>query len=110
MLKTLSNLGFKEHDAQVYIFLGLNGPKKAKDIAVALETYKRKVYRSLRQLQNRGLIKVSSRLPGEFSATSFDQVLELLRLETIKETDQIEQKKDYFVALWKTNVTGEPQS
>jgi sugar-specific transcriptional regulator TrmB len=108
MLKTLIDLGFKEHDVRVYIFLALNGPKKVKDIVVALETYKCKVYRSLRQLQNRGLINVSSKLPGEFSAIPFDQVLERLRCETIKETDRMEQKKDYFVALWKTNVTREP--
>lgn len=110
ILKTLIDLGFKEHDVRVYIFIALNGPRKVKDIVAALETYKRKVYRSLRQLQNRGLVIVSSRFPGEFSAVPFDQVLERLRCETLKETDQMEKKKDYFVALWKTNVTGEPQS
>ena len=110
ILKTLIDLGFKEYDIRVYIFLALNGSQKVKDIVAALETYKRKVYRSLRQLQKSGLVIVSSRPPGEFSAVPFDQVLECLRCETLKETDQLEKNKDYFVALWKTNVAGEQQN
>jgi sugar-specific transcriptional regulator TrmB len=110
LLKTLIELGFKEHDARVYIFIALTGPRKAKDIVVGLATYKRKVYRSLKRLENNGMVIVSSRVPAEFSAIPFDQVLDLLRMETLKESDQMEKKKDYYLELWKTNVTKEPKN
>ena len=77
MLRTLVNLGFKQQDAEVYVFLALNGSQKAKDIAEALKTNKRQVYRTLEKLQNREIVNATPNLVAQFSAVSFDKVLDL---------------------------------
>jgi sugar-specific transcriptional regulator TrmB len=76
MLKTLERLGLKRLDAEVYVYLLQNDPKKARDIAEALETYKHQLYRSLRNLQRKGMVRGSQKRPAQFSAVSLDKVLD----------------------------------
>jgi sugar-specific transcriptional regulator TrmB len=56
MLRTLINLRVKQQDAQVYVFLALNGSNKAKDIACVLEVPRRQVNRSVARLRHRNFI------------------------------------------------------
>ncbi len=77
MLKTLESLGLKHLDAEVYVYLAQNDPQKAIDIAEALETHKRQLYRTLRNLQRKGIVSASQDRPALFSAVSFDKVLDL---------------------------------
>jgi sugar-specific transcriptional regulator TrmB len=104
MLKTLVDLGFKQQDAEVYVFLALNGSQKAKAIADALKTYRRQVYRTLKELQNREIINATSNLPAQFSAIPFDKVLGLFIRANMEEADRIEEKKDEILALWKSTI------
>jgi sugar-specific transcriptional regulator TrmB len=78
MLKNLINLGFKPKDAQVYVFLALNGPQNAKTITSTLQTQKRQVYRILKKLQNREIVNATSNRAAQFSAVPFDKVLDKL--------------------------------
>jgi sugar-specific transcriptional regulator TrmB len=105
MLKTLLDLGFKKQDAEVYVLLVMNGPKSARDIADVLGTYKRKVYRIIKNLQNMKVANATSTVPAEFSAISFDKVLDMLIKANIEEANRMEQKKDKMFSLWKRNVT-----
>lgn len=104
MIKTLVDLGFKQQDAQVYVYLALNGPKKAKDIVTALKTYKRQVYRSLRKLQNKEIVNATPELPASFSVISLDKLLELLAKASLEEARRIEREKDGILRLWKSSV------
>ena len=104
MLQTLVNLGFKEHEAEVYVLLALNGPKSAKDIAGALGSYKRKVYRTITKLQKIGIAAASASVPAGFSVVSFDKVLDRFIDSNLAQAKNIETKKDQLLSLWSHRV------
>jgi sugar-specific transcriptional regulator TrmB len=106
MVKTLIDLGFKEKDAEVYVFLAFNGPKGVRDIADSMKTYKRKVYRILKKLQNNEIVHATFDLPAQFSVVSFDKLLDLLISDTLEEANCIEEKKGEILALWRSSVKG----
>src|SRR3990172_4885018 len=88
ILKALVNLGFKLQDAQVYLFLALSGPKKAKDIAETLNLYKQQVYRSLRSLKAKGMVSATLGRPARFSVVSLEKVLDIfMRAKTEQAKD-----------------------
>jgi sugar-specific transcriptional regulator TrmB len=98
--KALLNIGFKQKDAEVYVFLAIKGPHGARAIASALKINKRKVYRILKELQNKEIVYATSHLPAKFSATSFSSVLDKLKDLNLKEATIIEAKKNEIVSLW----------
>jgi sugar-specific transcriptional regulator TrmB len=100
MLKTLATFGFTETDAQVYFFLTTEGPQQARDIAEALRIYRRKLYRGLRKLRQKGLVNASQERPAQFSAVSFDKILDLLIKTHLKEAKRIEQEKQEILSQW----------
>ena len=104
MLKTLVNLGFKQKDAEVYVYLALNGPRKAKDIVTALKTYERQVYRSLKKLKNKEIVNATPEPPSSFSVISLDKLLDLLAKVSLEEARRIEQEKDGILRLWKSSA------
>lgn len=106
IFKNLIDLGFKEKDAEVYVFLALNGPQGVRDIADSMKTYKGKVYRILKKLKNNEIIHATFDLPAQFSVVSFDKLLDLLISDTVEEANRIEEKKDEILALWRSSVKG----
>jgi sugar-specific transcriptional regulator TrmB len=110
MLKTLTALGFTETDAQVYVFLTTEGPQQAKDIAEALRIYKRKLYRGLRKLQKKGLVNANQEHPSQFSAVSFDKILDLLIKTHLKEAQRIEQEKEEILNQWHSIINKQSPS
>ena len=107
MLKTLESLGLKHLDAEVYVHLVQNDPQKARDIAEALETYNRQLYRSLRSLQRKGIITASQNRPATFSAVSFDKVLDQFIEADREEAQRIEENKEQLLSLWRSKILGE---
>jgi sugar-specific transcriptional regulator TrmB len=108
MIKTLENLNFKTLYAEVYVLLALNGPKKAKNIADTLKTNKRQVYRILKELHRREIIQTSPDLRGQYSAISFDKLLDILIQSNMEEANRMEDKKEEIIALWKSKIAKQP--
>lgn len=104
MLKTLSDLGFRQKDAEVYVFLAMNGSQKAKEITKALHTCERQVYRILKRLQQSQVVAATPKPPAQFSAIPFDRVLDSLMKANLKEAERIEEKKDKILSLWKSSI------
>jgi sugar-specific transcriptional regulator TrmB len=104
ILKTLINLGFRQRDAEVYVFLALNGTHKASDLAKANGLYKQEVYRALKKLQNQEIVSRTQEAPAHFSALPFDKLLDLLKKANLQEAKRIEQNKDSLLALWDSAV------
>lgn len=104
MLKTLESLGLKHADAEVYVYLALNCPQKARDLAEALETYKRQLYRSLRKLQRKGMVTASQEHPALFSAVSFDKILDQLIETNREEAQRIEEDKEQILSMWRSKI------
>lgn len=107
MVKTLESLGLKRLDAEVYVYLMQHDPQKARDIAEALETYKRKLYRSLRSLQHKGMISTSQEHPARFSAVTFDRVLDQFIEANRGKAQYIEQNKEQLLSIWRSKILGE---
>ena len=106
MFKTLIDLGFKQKDAEVYVFLALNGPQGVKVIADSTKTYKRKVYRILRKLQTNEIVRATGDLPALFSVVPFNKLLDLLKSDSDAEANRMEAKKDEILALWRSCLKG----
>jgi len=104
MLRTLILLGFTETDAQVYVYLTIVGPRQARSIAEAMKIYRQKLYRSLRKLQQKGMVNSSHDRPAQFSAVSFDKILDLLIKTHLKEAQRIEQEKEEILNQWHTTM------
>jgi sugar-specific transcriptional regulator TrmB len=107
MLKTLESLGLKQLDAEVYVYLAKNEPQKARDISEALETYKRQLYHSLRNLQLKGMVSASQERPARFSAISFDKVLDQFIQANREEAQGIEENKEQILSIWRSKILGD---
>ncbi len=107
MVKTLESLGLKRLDAEVYVYLVHNEPQKARDIAETLQTYKRQLYRSLRNLQRKGIVSVSQERPALFSAVSFDKVLDQFIKADRDQAQRIEENKEQLLSMWRSKILGE---
>jgi len=110
MLKTLTTLGFTETDARVYVFLTTEGPQQARSIAEALKIYKRKLYRGLKKLQQKGLVNASQEHPAQFSAVAFDKILDRLIKTNLKEAQRIEQEKQEILNQWHSIINKQAPS
>jgi sugar-specific transcriptional regulator TrmB len=106
MLKTLQSLGLKRLDAEVYVYLTQNNPQKARDIAEALETYKRQLYRSLKSLQRKGMVNADQERPTRFSAVSFDKVLDQFSKANREEANNVEENKEKILSTWRSMMEG----
>jgi sugar-specific transcriptional regulator TrmB len=104
MLKTLVNFGLKQKEAQVYVYLAVNGPKHAKDIAEALNTYKLQVYRSLRKLQSKEIVNATSNRPAEFYAVSFERVLDIFMQAAVDQAKDLQASKEVLLSTWQTMI------
>jgi sugar-specific transcriptional regulator TrmB len=104
MLKTIQSLGLKQLDAAVYVYLAQNDPKKARDIAEALKTYKRQLYRTLNNLQRKGMVSANQERPALFSAIAFDKVLDQFIRANREEAQLIEINKKQIVSIWRSKV------
>ena len=104
MLKTMVSFGFKQRDAEVYVYLAVNGPKRAKDIAEALNTYKLQVYRSLRKLQSKEVVNATSSLPAEFYAVSFEKVLDLFMKAATEQAKAFQASKEELLSTWRSMI------
>jgi sugar-specific transcriptional regulator TrmB len=102
MLKTLTKLGFKETDAQLYVHVASEGPQRAQSIAQALNLQKRGLYHSLRKLKRKGLVIGSGDRPAMYSVISFDRLLDILIKTQLKEAQRIELEKETLLNQWNT--------
>lgn len=100
VLETLKQLGLTERDSEVFIFLGKRGPTIARDMQRILPMNKAQLYRSLKNLQSRGMVENTLEYPARFSAISFDQVLDLFIKTKKAETRRMEENKPALLSHW----------
>ncbi len=85
------------------------GPKTAKTIAAALKMDEQLVYRSIRSLKNREIVKANLERPAEFSAIPFDKALELLMKTHLRESQNIEREKGEILSQWRSMIAEPPK-
>ena len=96
------DLGLSEVDAQVYIYLALNGPCKARDVVDKLEIYKEQLYRSIKNLKEKDNVSSSTGFPSEFSAVPFDEVLDLLAELKKRKVEALQAINEYLMDNWES--------
>ena len=104
MLKTLVSLGFKQKEAQIYVHLAVNGPKRAQDIAKALDTQKLQVYRNLRKLRSKEVVNATSNLPAEFAAVSFEKVLDVFMKVAAEQAKALQVNRKDLLTNWRSMI------
>ena len=107
MLKTLVGLGLKEMEAEVYVFLTTNGPQEAKGIGTALKLSKQKLYRCLRNLQDKSIVTASAERPARFSAVILERVLDLFLKAKIEHQQILHEIKEELLDSWKSTIKKE---
>jgi sugar-specific transcriptional regulator TrmB len=104
MFKALMSLGLSQIDARVYIFLALTGPKKALNIVDNLKINKQQIIRSLKYLQNNGVIAPDTETQDAFTALPFEEALESLIKKEKKQTQNLEETKETLLSNWRTMI------
>jgi sugar-specific transcriptional regulator TrmB len=102
MIETLVNMGFTETDAQVYVYLAMEGPQKFREIADSLKIFRTKLYTILNNLQNLGLVETSSKYPTRFSAVLFEKVLDQLSKVKVSQQQFLENNKEELISAWRS--------
>jgi len=85
----LVEYGLSKNEARVVTFLAKRGAERASLVARALKLNRTETYRTLRNLQRRGLVEGSLEQPVRFQAAPFSRCLEIL----------IAERKDKVAAL-----------
>jgi len=107
VLKTLMDLGLTQSDAKVYIFLGKRGLQKGIDIARALKIRKQQIYRSLKNLENKGLVSATLDYPARYSAENFRKVIDLFIRAKMEEAQSLRQSKVSILQDWQSIAISE---
>ena len=108
MQKTLIKLGFTETEAQVYSYLTTEGPRKAKDIAEALNMHRQKLYGILKNLQNKAIVNASPEHPTQFSAVLFEKVLDQLVKTKVEQHKALQESKKELFSTWRAITKKDP--
>ena len=102
LLRILVDLGIKRLDAQVYLCLATSGPKKGRTVSNELKISKMQLYRSLRELQSRGMVNSSSEYPARFSAVLFDKFLDRLIKVKREQAKTLQASKKEILSSWRS--------
>ena len=96
------DLGLSKVDAQVYVYLSLNGPCKARDVVVEMEIYKKQLYQSIKHLKEKNIVCASVGFPAEFSAIPFGEVLDLLAQIKKRQAEALKAINEYLMDNWES--------
>jgi sugar-specific transcriptional regulator TrmB len=110
VLKALVGLGLSEIEAEVYIFLATKGPQKARNIMVALKFCHPQLYRSLKNLGEKGIVSTTLEQPVKFSAIPFDKLLDMLIKTHLKEAQDMEQNREEILSDWYSMIARDSAS
>ncbi|MGD0176332.1 MAG: helix-turn-helix domain-containing protein [Candidatus Bathyarchaeia archaeon] len=78
MVAELQDYGLTRNEARVLVFLAKTGPSKASEVARAVQINRTETYRTIRNLQRRGLVEATLERPVRFQSVPFDRCLRIL--------------------------------
>jgi sugar-specific transcriptional regulator TrmB len=78
LVAELQDYGLTRNEARVLVFLAKTGPSKASEVARAVQINRTETYRTIRNLQRRGLVEATLERPVRFQSVSFDRCLSIL--------------------------------
>ncbi len=107
MLKLLTSLGLSRKNAELYLFIAVNGPIQVKAIADGMAVGRQQAYRRARQLQKRKVVITSNTHPMTISAVDFQQAIDILSKPRRNAIQALETNRDEILSHWQL-VTDKP--
>ena len=101
VFKALIDLDLSEIDARVYMFLETKGTAEARNISVALQINRTQVYRVLKRLEDKKIIRIIVGHPAKFAALPFEEALNLLIKYKKKNAKKAQNNKKELLSDWK---------
>jgi sugar-specific transcriptional regulator TrmB len=101
MLTTLQSVGFKRIEAELYVYMVQKDRTSAPELAQALCIQKQQIYRIIKRLEQKRMLKVSQGRPNRFMATAFSEVLDILIRANKEEARNIESNKEHLLFEWR---------
>jgi sugar-specific transcriptional regulator TrmB len=92
IVEQLVEYGLSKNEAKVVTFLAKRGAERASVMARALKLNRTETYRTLRNLQRRGLVEASLEQPVRFQAAPFSRCLEILVAERKSRLTALEER------------------
>jgi sugar-specific transcriptional regulator TrmB len=74
----LQEYGLTRNEARVLVFLAKTGPSKASEVARVVQINRTETYRTIRNLQRRGLVEATLERPVRFQSVPFSKSLQIL--------------------------------
>ena len=74
----LQEYGLTRNEARVLVFLAKTGPSKASEVARSVQINRTETYRTIRNLQRRGLVEATLERPVRLQSVPFDRCLNIL--------------------------------
>jgi sugar-specific transcriptional regulator TrmB len=98
VVKALKDIGVSTGAAEIYFYLTKKSPSKARGISRALGIERVKLYRALKELQNRGMVEKTFEYPASFVAVPFGKVLDLHIKARRNEATNLENSKAHLLS------------
>lgn len=96
----LARYGLSQNEIRAYVYLARTGERKAAEIAEAISLHRTETYRTLRDLEKRGIALSTFERPLRFTAVPLDKAIERL-METEKtKLKLLEKEKADLIQLW----------
>jgi len=92
IVEQLIDYGLSRNEARVVTFLAKRGAERASSVARALKLNRTETYRTLRNLQRRGLVEGSLEQPVRFQAAPFSRCLGILIAERKNKISALEER------------------
>jgi len=105
-----SDLGLTQSDYQVYVFLAQQGPQKRRNLCNELKIQKHQLYRSLRNLQGKGLVSATCEHPAQFSAVSLERVIDMFIKVKTEEAQALQETMEDFLSAWRSLIKKDRRS
>ncbi len=108
--KVLEKFGLTEKEAEVYVFLAKKGVLKGGEVGKGLRMHKAQAYRTLRNLQSKGMVEATVESPTRFAAEPLGKVIDSIIRAKREEASYLENDKEELLSCWKTVKPAETES
>jgi len=105
-----SDLGLTQSDYQVYVFLTKHGPQKGKNLCSELKIRKQQLYRSLRNLQGKGLASATCEHPAQYSAVSIERIIDIYIKVKTEEAKALQETREDLLSAWRSIIKKDRRS
>lgn len=105
MLKILESSGLAELEAKVYVYLAKRGPQTAREITFGLRISKQKLNPILSSLREKGVVVRYFKPVTQFSALSFEKLIDIQVNKTVNQAKSITQDKEELLFSWRNIET-----